>query len=85
MQTQRTDLRTQQGKERVKQIEEVALNTYITMCKIDSQWEATVQHKELNPVLWDNLEEWEEDSKGGDICTLTADSHCCTAETNKAL
>ena len=25
------------------------------------------------------------DTQGGDICTLVADSHCCTAETNTTL
>ena len=25
------------------------------------------------------------DTQGGDICTVVADSHCCTAETNTTL
>ena len=29
-----------------------------TMCEIDSQWEAAVQHRELSSVLCDNLERW---------------------------
>ena len=40
-------------------------------------------------VLCDNLEGWdgggEGGSRGGDICMLMADSHCCTAQTNKTL
>ena len=42
-QTQKTDLWTQSGKERVRQISRVALkHIYITICKIDSQWEFVV-------------------------------------------
>ena len=29
------------------------------MCKIDSQWEAAVQHKELSSVLCEDLAGWE--------------------------
>ena len=32
--------------------------------------------------LCDNLEEWGEDSKGGDVCILLADSHHCMAKAN---
>ena len=60
------DLWTQQGKDSVGRIEKVGL-TY-TMCKIDSQREAS---NIGNPawVLWDNLQgqdegRWEEGSKG---------------------
>ena len=35
------------------------LETYITICKIDSQWEFAVGHKELRLVLCDNLEGWD--------------------------
>ena len=31
-------------------------NAYITMCKIDSQWEVAVQPRELSLVLCDNLD-----------------------------
>ena len=34
-------------------------DTYTTICKINSYWEATVQHSELNSVLYENLEEWD--------------------------
>ena len=38
-------------------------------------------------VLCDDLEGWDEEIgwEEGDICILTADSHCCTAETNTPL
>ena len=29
------------------------------MCKIESQWEASVQHRELSLVLCDDLEGWD--------------------------
>ena len=28
---------------------------------------------------------WEKGERGGDICLLISDSHCCTAETNTTL
>ena len=34
-------------------------NTYTTLCKIDSQWKFAMWHRELSPVLCDNLEGWE--------------------------
>ena len=34
-------------------------NIYITICKIDSKWEFTVLHRELNLELCDNLERWD--------------------------
>ena len=30
---------------------------YIIICKIDNGWEVAILHRELNPVLYDNLEE----------------------------
>ena len=39
------------------------LDIYTTMCKIDSYWEAAVQHGELSLVLCDDLEGW--DGAGG--------------------
>ena len=47
--------------------------------------------RELSLVLCDDLECWDggrgwrEAYEGGDICILTADSHCCTAKTNATL
>ena len=48
--------------------------TYITICKIDSQWEFAVWLRELKLGLCINLEGWDgegdgrEVQKGGDIC-----------------
>ena len=33
------------------------METYITICKIDSQWEFAVWLRKLKPVLCDNLEQ----------------------------
>jgi len=46
-----------------------------------------VQHRELGPVLCDDLEGWKVGRKapeGGDICKLMAGSHC-VVETKKAI
>ena len=49
-------------------------NVYITICKIDSQWEVAGWHWELNLVLCDNLEGWDgvgggrEVQERGDMC-----------------
>ena len=53
--------------------------TYITLYKIDSQWELAVWLRELKPVLRNNLEGWdgEEDgarSKREETCISLADS-----------
>ena len=50
---------------------------------------AAVGHRELNPVLCEDLERWDwrggrETQEGGDICIIIAGSHC-TAETNTTL
>ena len=56
------------------------METYITICKIDSQWEFAVWLRELKQGLCINLEGWdrEEDERevqeGGDICIPMADS-----------
>ena len=39
-------------------------------------------------MLCDDLEGWgggREAQQGGDMCIITADLHCCTAETNATL
>ena len=65
--------------ERVRYMERVT-ETYITICKIDSQWEFSVWLRKLNLGLYINLEKWDgegsgrEFQKGGDICIPTADS-----------
>ena len=56
------------------------METYITICKIDSQWEFAVWLRKLKQGLFINLERWDgegngrEFQKGGDICMPMADS-----------
>ena len=67
------------------------METYITICKIDSQWEFAVWLRELKLGLCNNLEGWDEKEDGkevqerGDICIPMADSCWCLAETNTIL
>ena len=50
------------------------METYITICKIDSQWAITVWLRKFKQGLCINLEGWDgeadgrEVQKGGDIC-----------------
>ena len=56
------------------------METYTTICKIDSQQEFAVWLRKLKQVLCINLEGWDgvgdgrEVQKGGDICIPMADS-----------
>ena len=56
------------------------METYITVCKIDSQWEFAVWLRKLKQGLCINLEGYDgegggrEVQKGGDICTPMTDS-----------
>ena len=56
------------------------METYITICKIDSQWEFAACLRKLKQQLCINLEGWEaegdgkEVQEGGDICIAMADS-----------
>ena len=56
------------------------METYITICKIDSQWEFVVCLRKLKQGLCINLEGMDGEGdgrkvqKGGDICIRTADS-----------
>ena len=51
------------------------METYIIMCKIDSQWEFAICLRELKQGLCINLEGWNgEVQKGGNICIPMADS-----------
>ena len=57
------------GEERVRCMEKVNMETYITISKIDSQWEFAVRLRKLKQGLWINLEviwgrRWEGGSKG---------------------
>jgi len=57
------------------------METYITICKIDSQWEFAVCLRKLKQGLYINLELWDgegergEAQQGGDVCIPTADSY----------
>ena len=50
------------------------METYITTCEIDSQWDYDVWLRKLKQGLCINLEEWDGEGdgrqvqKGGDIC-----------------
>ena len=67
------------------------METYITISKIDSQWEFSVWLRELKPGLCNNLEGWDgeeggkEGQEGGDICIPMDDSYWCLAEINTIL
>ena len=56
------------------------METYITICKIDSQWEFAIWLRKLKLGLCINLEGWDGEGdgrriqKGGDICIPMADS-----------
>ena len=45
------------GEERVRCMKS-NMEMYITICKIDSQWEFAVGHRELKPGLCKKLEGW---------------------------
>ena len=57
------------------------METYITIYKIDNQWEFAVWFRKLKQVLcinlegWDGVADWREVQDGGDICIPMADSY----------
>ena len=67
------------------------METYITVCKIDSLWEFAVYLRELKQGLCINLEVWfgqgdgRKVQEGGDICIPMADSCSGLTENNKIL
>ena len=67
------------------------METYITICKIDSQQEFAVWLRKLKQWLSINLEGWDgegdgrEFQKGGEICIPMADSCRGLTENNKIL
>ena len=67
------------------------MEIYITICKIDSQWEFAVWLRKLKQGLcinlegWDRKREWKEVQKGGDTCIPMADSCRGLTESNKIL
>ena len=68
------------GEERVRRMERVNRETYITICKIDSQQEFAVWLRKLKQGLCINLEGWDGEGDGmgremaGNICIPMADS-----------
>ena len=48
------------------------IETYVTICKIDRQWESAVCLRELKQGLCNNTEGW--DVEGGDTCIPMVDS-----------
>ena len=56
------------------------METYITICEIDTQWEFAIWLRKLKQGLCINLEWWDgegdgrEVQEGGDICISMADS-----------
>ena len=56
------------------------METYITICKTDSQWEFAIWLRKPKQGLCINLEGWDKEGaerefqKGGDICIPMADS-----------
>ena len=67
------------------------METYMTICKIDSQWEFAVWLRKLKQGFYINLEGWngegvgKEVQNGGDICIPMADSCQCMAKTTTIL
>ena len=57
------------------------METYITICKIESQWEFAAWLRKLKQELCINLERWDGEGegskvqKGGDICICMAESY----------
>ena len=67
------------------------METYITLCKVDSKWEFAVWLGKLKQGFCINLERWSGEGdgrkvqKGGDICIPMADSCGGLTENNKTL
>ena len=79
-QTKRIDLQTWEREGEGEMYGKKNMETYITICKIDSQWEFAVWLRKLKQGLCINLEGWDwegdgrEVQKGGDISIPMADS-----------
>ena len=67
------------------------METYNSLCKIDSQWEFVVWLRELRKGLCDNLEKWDGEGDGrdvweeGDMGVPMADSCWSMTENHKIL
>ena len=76
------------GKERERKSN---METYVTICKIDSQQEFAVWLRKLKQGLCINLKGWDgegdgrEVQEGGDICIPMPDSRWGLTENNKIL
>ena len=75
------------GEEGEDMYAESNVETSITMCKTDSQWESAIWLRELKQGLGNNLERWAggEVQEGGNMCMPMADSCWYLAENNKIL
>ena len=80
------------GQDRVRCMERVTwMETYTTICKIDSQREFALWLRKLKQGLCVNLEGWDgegdgrEIQEGEDICIPMADSCCGLTENSKIL
>ena len=90
-QIQRTDLWTWGGGGEGEIYGKSNVETYITICKTESQWEFALWLGKLKQGLCINLEEWDgagdgrEVQKGGTICMPIVDSCRGLTENNKIL
>ena len=81
----------EEGEREGKMYGESNMETYNTICKIDSQWEFDVWLRELKQGLCNNLEGWDgerdgmEFQEGGDMGVPMADSCWCLTENCKVL
>ena len=88
-QTYKIDLRTWERGGEAEMYAESNMETYITICKIDSQWEFAVWLRKVKQGHCTNLEgqDGQEDGRqlqrGGVICIPMADSCSGLAENNK--
>ena len=69
---------------------ECNIETYNTICKIDSQWEFAVTRGTQREALWqaegsDGEGDGKEAQEGGDLGVPMADSCWCTTENHKIL
>ena len=64
LQVNNGDIPDSGGRKMWDKLREYHGNIYITVCKIDSKWEFSVWHRELNPRLCDNLAGW--NGEGGE-------------------
>ena len=67
------------------------METYITICNTESQWESAAWLRKLKQGLCINLEGWggegdgREAQEGGDTCTTPVTDSCCSLTENKKI